>query len=83
MREMCPKPVRVILPGMCYRYEAITPRSEIQFEQVEGLCVGPDITMADLKGTITAFAHRPQPFSCSSSARAAFSSRRCAALTLG
>ena len=58
MRELCPKPVRVILPGMCYRYEAITPRSEIQFEQVEGLAVGPNITLADLKGTITAFARR-------------------------
>lgn len=58
MRELCPEPIRVILPGMCYRYEAITPRSEIQFEQVEGLCVGTDVTMADLKGTITAFARR-------------------------
>lgn len=58
MREMCPRPIRVILPGMCYRYEAITPRSEIQFEQVEGLCIGPNVTMADLKGTITAFARR-------------------------
>src|SRR5262249_34294237 len=28
MRELCSKPVRVILPGMCYRYEQITPRSE-------------------------------------------------------
>src|SRR5579871_5163860 len=40
MRELCPKPIRVILPGMCYRYEAITTRSEIQFLQVEGLAVG-------------------------------------------
>jgi len=58
MRECCPEPIRVILPGMCYRYEAITPRSEIQFEQVEGLAVGENITMADLKGTIIAFARR-------------------------
>ena len=58
MRELCPEPIRVILPGMCYRYEAITARSEIQFEQVEGLCVGTGVTMADLKGTITAFARR-------------------------
>jgi phenylalanyl-tRNA synthetase alpha chain len=58
MRELCPEPIRVILPGMCYRYEAITPRSEIQFEQVEGLVVGTGITMADLKGTIIAFARR-------------------------
>jgi phenylalanyl-tRNA synthetase alpha chain len=56
MREQCPRPIRVILPGMCYRYEAITTRSEIQFQQVEGLAIGAHITMADLKGTITAFA---------------------------
>ena len=58
MREHCPEPIRVILPGMCYRYEAITTRSEIQFLQVEGLAIGPGIAMTDLIGTITAFAHR-------------------------
>jgi phenylalanyl-tRNA synthetase alpha chain len=58
MREFCPAPIRVILPGMCYRYEAITTRSEIQFQQVEGLVIGEHVTMADLKGTITAFARR-------------------------
>src|SRR5207237_3335262 len=40
MREVCPKPIRVILPGMCYRNEAISTRSEIQFYQVEGLTAG-------------------------------------------
>jgi phenylalanyl-tRNA synthetase alpha chain len=58
MRAHCPEPIRVILPGMCYRYEQITTRSEIQFEQVEGLAVGTGITLADLKGTITAFARQ-------------------------
>jgi phenylalanyl-tRNA synthetase alpha chain len=58
MREQAPKPVRVILPGMCYRYEAITPRSEIMFHQVEGLVIGERVTMADLKGTVQAFARR-------------------------
>ena len=58
MREQHPNPIRVILPGMCYRNEAISTRSEIQFLQVEGLAVGEGITMADLKGTITAFARR-------------------------
>jgi phenylalanyl-tRNA synthetase alpha chain len=56
MRERCPEPIRVILPGMCYRYEQITARSEIQFYQVEGLAIGRHITMADLKGTLTGFA---------------------------
>ncbi len=58
MREYCPEPIRVILPGMCYRYEAITARSEIQFHQVEGLAVGRGIRMSDLKGTLTDFARR-------------------------
>jgi phenylalanyl-tRNA synthetase alpha chain len=58
MRELCPKPIRVILPGMCYRYEAITTRSEIMFHQVEGLAIGERVTMADLKGTLIAFARR-------------------------
>ncbi len=58
MREQHPAPVRVILPGMCYRNEQITSRSEIQFHQIEGLAVGPAITFADLKGTLTEFARR-------------------------
>jgi phenylalanyl-tRNA synthetase alpha chain len=58
MRQLCPNPIRVILPGMCYRNEAISTRSEIQFLQVEGLVIGEGVTMADLKGTITAFARR-------------------------
>ncbi len=58
MREYCPEPIRVILPGMCYRYEQITVRSEIQFHQVEGLAVGKGIRMSDLKGTLTDFARR-------------------------
>jgi phenylalanyl-tRNA synthetase alpha chain len=58
MREYHPEPIRVILPGMCYRNEQITTRSEIQFTQVEGLAVGNNITFADLKGTLTEFARR-------------------------
>ncbi len=58
MRQTCPNPVRTILPGMCYRFEQVTTRSEMQFLQVEGLAIGPGITMTDLKGTILAFARR-------------------------
>ena len=53
-----PPPIRIILPGMCYRYEQITARSEIQFNQVEGLAVGKGITFGDLKGTLSNFARR-------------------------
>jgi phenylalanyl-tRNA synthetase alpha chain len=58
MRERAPEPIRVILPGMCYRYEQISARSEIQFNQVEGLAIGKNITFTDLKGTLVAFARR-------------------------
>lgn len=58
MRDYYPEPIRVILPGMCYRNEQITTRSSIQFTQVEGLAVGTKITFADLKGTLTEFARR-------------------------
>lgn len=53
-----PPPIRIALPGMCFRYEQITARSEIQFNQVEGLVVGESITFADLKGTLSDFARR-------------------------
>jgi phenylalanyl-tRNA synthetase alpha chain len=58
MRHFAPGPIRVILPGMCFRYEQISARKEIQFNQVEGLAVGTNIRLSDLKGTITAFAQR-------------------------
>ena len=53
-----PPPIRIALPGMCFRYEQITARSESQFNQVEGLVVGENITFADLKGSLTDFARR-------------------------
>jgi phenylalanyl-tRNA synthetase alpha chain len=53
-----PPPIRIIVPGMCYRYEQISTRYEIQFTQVEGLAVGPGITFGDLKGTLSNFARR-------------------------
>ncbi len=53
-----PPPVRLILPGMCFRYEQITARSEMQFNQIEGLAVGEKITFGDLKGTLSDFARR-------------------------
>jgi phenylalanyl-tRNA synthetase alpha chain len=53
-----PAPVRIVLPGMCYRYEQVTNRHETQFDQLEGLAVGPGITFSDLKGTLANFARR-------------------------
>jgi phenylalanyl-tRNA synthetase alpha chain len=53
-----PPPVRLVLPGMCYRYEQTDARHETQFDQLEGLAVGPGITFSDLKGTLTDMARR-------------------------
>jgi phenylalanyl-tRNA synthetase alpha chain len=58
MYELAPQPIRVILPGMCYRYEQVSARKDIQFNQVEGLAVGENITLGDLKGTLNDFARR-------------------------
>lgn len=58
MRQYHPEPIRVVLPGMCYRHEQITARSEIQFHQVEGLAVGRGIRFSDLKGTLINFTSR-------------------------
>ena len=53
-----PPPVRIILPGMVYRYEQVDTSHETQFDQLEGLAVGPGITFSDLKGTLTDMARR-------------------------
>ncbi len=58
MRAYAPDPIRIILPGMCYRYEQVSARLDVQFNQVEGLAVGYAIRLTDLKGTIAAFARR-------------------------
>ena len=58
MRTYAPEPIRVILPGKCYRNEDVTARSEMMFYQVEGLAVGYRITFSDLKGVLTEFARQ-------------------------
>src|SRR5260370_10257570 len=45
-REQWPKPIRVILPGMCYRYDALTMRSEILFQQVARLAIRTRLAMS-------------------------------------
>jgi phenylalanyl-tRNA synthetase alpha chain len=50
-------PIRVIVPGKCYRYEDVDATHEMMFYQIEGLAVDEDITLADLKGVLDTFAH--------------------------
>jgi phenylalanyl-tRNA synthetase alpha chain len=56
--ESTTPPVRVVIPGKCYRYEATDATHEWHFYQVEGLAVDEGITFADLKGTLYEFARR-------------------------
>ena len=49
-------PVRVVVPGRVYRYEATDATHEAMFYQIEGLAVDKTITMADLKGVLLEFA---------------------------
>ena len=56
--EQTRPPVRVVVPGKCYRYEATDATHEWHFYQVEGLAVDDGITFADLKGTLYEFARR-------------------------
>ena len=58
MREYAPGPVRVILPGKCYRNEDVTARSEMMFYQVEVMVIDKNITFSDLKGVILNYANQ-------------------------
>lgn len=58
MMENQKPPIRVIMPGRCYRNEAINTRSYCMFHQIEGLCVDKHITFGELKGTLFAFARQ-------------------------
>jgi phenylalanyl-tRNA synthetase alpha chain len=51
-----PPPIRAILPGRCFRYEAIDASHATEFFQVEGLMVDEGTTMADLRGLLDQFA---------------------------
>ena len=55
MEQMRP-PVRVIVPGKVYRYEAVDASHEAMFHQIEGLLVDEYCTMSDLKGVLERFA---------------------------
>ena len=50
-------PVRLIAPGRVYRRDGLDLTHSPMFTQVEGLVVGDAVTLADLKGTLVAFAH--------------------------
>ncbi len=48
-------PFQIIVPGRVFRFEAIDASHEINFHQVEGLMVGPNVTLANFKYVINTF----------------------------
>ncbi len=50
-------PIRIVCPGRVYRADEVDATHSPVFHQMEGLVVDEHVTMADLRGTLTAFAH--------------------------
>lgn len=51
-------PIRVICPGRVYRADEVDATHSPVFHQMEGLVVDKDVNMADLRGTLNAFAEK-------------------------
>ena len=56
--ERQPPPVRVLSVGRCYRKESVDATHHMVFHQIEGLYVDRGVSMAELKGTLTALGRR-------------------------
>ena len=54
--ERLPPPVRIVSVGRVYRPDQIDATHHMMFHQMEGLMVGPDVTMASLKTVLQLFA---------------------------
>ena len=50
-------PIRALMPGRCFRHEAVDASHGFEFFQVEGLMVDEGTTMAHLRGLLDEFAH--------------------------
>ena len=48
-------PLRIVVPGRVFRYEATDPSHEIQFYQLEGLIIDKSISLANLKAILIEF----------------------------
>ncbi len=51
-------PLRIIVPGRCFRHDATDITHDVQFHQFEGLMVGEDISAANFKAIIEEFFKR-------------------------
>jgi phenylalanyl-tRNA synthetase alpha chain len=51
-------PIRIVVPGRVYRRDDLDLTHSPAFAQIEGLAVGEGLSLADLKGTLLAFARQ-------------------------
>ena len=51
-------PVRIVVPGKVFRNEATDATHEVQFHQLEGLCVTKNATLAEMKGVLDTLLQR-------------------------
>ena len=58
MLEMNGEPIKIICPGKVYRRDADDATHSHQFMQCEGLVLGSDITLGDLKGALLEMARK-------------------------
>lgn len=55
--QASPPPIRVVIPGTCYRKDTFDASHAPAFSQIEGLAVDEGVTFVDLKATLIHFAH--------------------------
>ena len=65
-------PIRIICPGRVYRADEVDATHSPVFHQLEGLAIDEDVTMADLRGTLNAFAERLYGKGCTTRFRPSF-----------
>lgn len=53
--EAHPPPLRVIVPGKCFRNETVSSRSHVFFHQIEGLYIDKGVSFSDLLATMNTF----------------------------
>jgi len=53
-----PPPLKIVVPGKCFRRDSMDASHSPMFHQIEGLVVADSISMGDLKGTIEIFVKR-------------------------
>lgn len=57
MEEHAP-PIRIVVPGLCYRRDAFDPSHAPAFEQIEGLAVDEGVDFVEFRSAIDFFVHR-------------------------